>query len=166
MFFIFTVPNVRISVDPPGIPVPGQGFQYFVGTNLSLSCLVTPPPPIDIEYRWICSTGCFANMETSQNISVMGLNVSDSGVIHCVVNVIEVDFISQSFELQVIMIGKEAMFIYVHKYTYVGMYVCTLLRICMHQYNNILSLLRFTILSNYYTYILNTILERNHSLQI
>ena len=125
VFFIFTVPNVSISVDPPGIPVPGQGFQYFAGTNLSLSCLVTPPPPTDIEYNWICSTGCFAHMETTQNISVMGLNVSDSGVILCSVNVIGANFLSQSFELQVIMMGKEAMFIYVHKYTYVGMYAHT-----------------------------------------
>ena len=118
--YFFTVPNIRISVDPLGIPVPGQGsgggpgsgfgstytFQYFVGADLNLSCLATPPPPIDIPYRWICSTGCFADMETTQNISVMGLNVSDSGSIFCGVNLIGVDFFSQSFGLQVIMMGK------------------------------------------------------------
>ena len=111
MFLLFTVPTVRILVDPLGIPVPGQGsgFHYLVGSDLSLSCLVIPSPPIAIEFSWRCSTGCFADMQMTQNISVMSLNVTDSGVLYCLVNIIGVEIFSQNLELQVI--GKEIMFI-------------------------------------------------------
>ena len=112
-FSSFTAPNISILIDPLGEPVPGSTnvFQYVAGSDLSLSCLVTPPPPSDSEFSWRCSTGCFAVFEMTQNISVMSLDITDSGVLNCVVNINGVELLSEPIELQVVMMGKEAMFI-------------------------------------------------------
>ena len=112
-FMLFSAPNISILIDPVGEPVPGSTnvFQYVAGTGLSLSCLVNPPPPSDSEFSWSCSTGCFADMEMTQNISVMSLDITDSGVLNCVVNINGAELVSEPIGLQILMMGKETIFI-------------------------------------------------------
>ena len=100
--------DVSIVRNPLGNPVPGttNAFEYVVGTGLILTCSVIPPPPSDSEFSWSCSTGCFADMETTQIISVAALEEMDSGVISCSVVIDGMEYFSESFELQV-MAGKK-----------------------------------------------------------
>ena len=87
-------------------------FEYTVGTDLSLACLVTPAPPTGSQFDWSCSTGCFADMQMRQNISIMNLNLTDSGVITCSVNYRGTLFYSESIELRVAVMGKKANILY------------------------------------------------------
>ena len=95
--------DVTIITNPRGNPVAGSNntFEYSAGTDLNLTCLVTPTPPSDSEFSWSCSTGCFADMEMEQTIHTTILNVTDSGILNCSVVVNGVKYSSESFELQV-----------------------------------------------------------------
>ena len=101
--------NVSIMIEPLGTPVLGTDntFEYLAGTDLNLTCLVTPTPPAGSEFNWTCSTGCFADMEMEQNISAMDLDTADSGVINCHLNADGIEFSSGSIVLIVLMMGKK-----------------------------------------------------------
>ena len=92
--------------------------------------MVDPPPPPDSEFSWSCSTGCFADLEMTQNISVMSLDITDGGVLNCVVNINGAELVSEPIELQVLMMGKETMFLVMHVFSkFGGCFKCTL-RLC------------------------------------
>ena len=96
---------------PLSEPVPGSTniYRYDAGTNIRLSCSVIPTPSSDVEFSWSCSTGCFADMAATQNISVMSLDAIDSGIINCLANINGMVLSSEPIELQVITIGKQMM---------------------------------------------------------
>ena len=96
--------TVNIVANPSGYPVDENNniFEYFAETDLTLTCSVMPTPPSDSEFIWSCSTECFADMQMTQNISVISLNATDNGVLNCSVVVNGVQYFSESFELQVL----------------------------------------------------------------
>ena len=97
--------------DPFGNPVPGATnvFEYYTGTDVSLTCMVTPTPPSDSEFSWSCSTGCFADMEMEQTINVTDIEEMDSGVINCSVIIDGMEYFSAFIDLQVFE-GKKDIF--------------------------------------------------------
>ena len=105
--------NVVITTDPLGVPVSGgiNVFEYYAGTDLSLTCMVTPTPPSDSEFSWSCSTGCFADMEMEQTINVTEIEEMDSGVVNCSVIIDGMEYFSEFIELQVVE-GKKNTFTY------------------------------------------------------
>ena len=89
---------------PPGIPSDqsnNKTFGYLTGSDLNLTCMVTPTPPADSEFSWNCSTGCFADMRTEQTIFVTDLNTMDSGLISCSLTINNVDYHSEPLNLLV-----------------------------------------------------------------
>ena len=106
--------------DPPGSFINGSdnSFGYLVGSNVNLTCLVTPTPPSDSEYSWSCSTGCFVDMEIEQSVNVSGLEVTDEGVLNCSVMIDGIEFVSSLFQL--VISGKLS--IRTHYYNSVSCY--------------------------------------------
>ena len=89
---------------PPGIPSDqsnNKTFGYLTGSDLNLTCMVTPTPPVDSEFSWNCSTGCFADMRTEQTIFLTDLNTMDSGLISCSLTINNVDYHSEPLSLLV-----------------------------------------------------------------
>ena len=92
--------NVTVVSDPPGYG--GNSiFEHTVGSNLTLTCMVTPTPPSDTEFSWSCSTGCSFDMETEQSINITELEVTDNGEFNCSIIIDGVVYISETIELQV-----------------------------------------------------------------
>ena len=96
--------SVVITTDPLGNPVTGATnvFEYYIGTDLSLTCMVIPSPPSDSEFSWSCSTGCFVDMEMEQTIYVTEIEEIDSGVVNCSVIFDGIQYFSGFIELQVV----------------------------------------------------------------
>ena len=96
--------RVVITTNPLGNPVPGATnvFEYYTGTDVSLTCMVTPTPPSDSEFSWSCSTGCFADMEMEQTINVTDIEEIDSGVINCSVTIDGTQYFSEPIEIGVV----------------------------------------------------------------
>ena len=101
---LFTAYSVNIIGDPFINPVLGTNntYEYFAGTDVNLICYVTPTAPSDSEFTWSCSTGCFADMEMSQVVNVTELEEIDSGILNCSVIINGTQYVSESFDLQVI----------------------------------------------------------------
>ena len=72
-----------------------------MGSDLNLTCLVTPTPPTDSEFSWNCSTGCFADMRIEQTINVSNLTSLDSGLLTCSFTIGDVDYHSKTLDLLV-----------------------------------------------------------------
>ena len=89
--------------NPLGTPIDGNNntYEYLVGSDLNLTCSVTPAPPAGSEYRWNCSTGCFADMKTEQTINVTDINTMDNGSITCSFSINNVDYHSEPLNLLV-----------------------------------------------------------------
>ena len=77
-------------------------LKYLIGSDLNLTCAVTPTPPSNSVFNWSCSTGCFADMEMGQTISIAMLNESDSGEIICSFMFDGLQYESDPFNLQVV----------------------------------------------------------------
>ena len=77
--------RVDIVTNPLGVPVHKNNntFGYLIGSNLNLTCLVTPILPANSTFSWSCSTGCFADMKMEQTINATNLDTMDSGSITC-----------------------------------------------------------------------------------
>ena len=95
--------HVSIITDSPGFPVDGSNnaIEYLVGSDLNLTCLVTPTPPAGSEFSWNCSTGCFADMRMEQTINVTNMTSMDSGSITCSYTVSNLDYHSEPLDLLV-----------------------------------------------------------------
>ena len=76
-------------------------IEFPVGSNLTLTCMVTPTPPSDSEFSWSCSTGCFVDMEIEQSVNITELEQTDSGELNCSVIIDDVEYTSESIELRV-----------------------------------------------------------------
>jgi len=99
--------NVAVTSDP--IEYGGTILEYSVGSNITLTCIVTPTPPPDSEFSWSCSTECFVDMEIEQSVNISELEVTDSGELNCSVIVDGVEYTSETVELRVT--GKHIKFI-------------------------------------------------------
>ena len=89
--------------NPLGVPVDKDNntFGYLTGSDLNLSCIVTPTPPSISNLSWNCSTGCFADMKTEQTINVTDTDTMDSGSITCTFTVNNEDYHSEPLNLLV-----------------------------------------------------------------
>ena len=72
-----------------------------MGSDVSLTCLVTPTPPIGSEFRWNCSTGCFGDIRMGQTIIATNLTTMNSGSITCSLTVSGVHYHSEPLDLLV-----------------------------------------------------------------
>ena len=94
-----TVYDIAIVSDPP---ISKNGiFEFPVGSNITLTCMVTPTPPSDSEFSWICSTECFVDMEIEQSVNITELEIADSGELNCSVIIDNVEYTSEIIELRV-----------------------------------------------------------------
>ena len=91
------------SVTVISVPLANQSdiFEFPAGSNLTLTCMVTPTPPSDSEFSWSCSTGCFVDMEMEQSVNITELEVTDSGELNCSVIIDDFEYTSESVELKV-----------------------------------------------------------------
>ena len=95
--------NVSIISNPPGYVVGDNNtYEYFYGTDVTLTCSVFPAPPVYRTVSWGCSTGCFANGRTTSTVRVSGLDEGDSGIINCSMAINGIQYYSEPFGLQVI----------------------------------------------------------------
>ena len=96
--------NVSIVNESPGIfGGENNSFQYFIGTQLSLTCLITSTPVANSEFRWRCSTGCLNGVELGQTIN---LTVQQGGVIFCAYTVDDIEYSSDPIEIREPVTGK------------------------------------------------------------
>ena len=104
MYFIEPF-QADIVTSPPGVPVDKDNntFGYLIGSNLSLTCSVTPiiPANLDSSFSWNCSTGCFADMRMEQTFNVTDLDTMDNGSITCSFTFDNVDYHSDPLNLLV-----------------------------------------------------------------
>ena len=91
-----------------------------MGSDLNLTCLVTPTPPADSEFSWNCSTGCFADMRMEQTINVSNLTIMDSGLVTCSLTINNLDYHSDPLDL---LVTGQLTFNIVHNIIYVCNYV-------------------------------------------
>ena len=104
MYLKYIAYEVRITASPDDNPVNGSSntLEYPVGSNLSLTCAVTPAPPANSQFSWSCETGCFADMKMSHTIFATKLNTVDSGSITCSLTINNVKYHSKPLHLQVV----------------------------------------------------------------
>ena len=103
--------QLSIVSEPPGTLIGGinnNSFVHVVGSNLTLTCLISSTPVDNSVFKWRCSTGCLASVEMGQKISVM---MQKSGMIFCAYTVNGVEYNSDPIEINVT--GK-----------FTGTYVC------------------------------------------
>lgn len=100
---LFTDYNISIITTPVGYPALGTNntYDYLSGTNLKLTCSVVPAPPFGSLFSWRCSTGCFADMRTTQSIYISNLRKTNTGVLNCSAIIDGVQYFSGPFGLQV-----------------------------------------------------------------
>ena len=112
--------RVSIKTDPPGFSSYGNNntVEYLMGSDLNLTCLVTPIAPADSEFSWNCSTGCFADMRMEQTINISNLTTLDSGLVTCSITVNDLDYHSDPLDLQV---TGQLTFNIVHNIIYIRM---------------------------------------------
>lgn len=84
------------------VSITTSSLVYPVGSNLYMVCSVNPTPPANSEFRWQCSTGCFADKKVGWLISGTNLNAKDSGSITCSLTVNNVEYHSEPVNLQVV----------------------------------------------------------------
>jgi len=90
--------SVVVIPDPPAYG--DTVFEYPIGSNVTLTCMVTPTPPSDSEFSWSCSTGCLFDLE--QSVQFNDIKPADNGEMNCSVAVDGVKYTSNVVELRVI----------------------------------------------------------------
>ena len=95
--------NVSIVPNPLGIPFDENynAVEYLIGSDLNLTCSVTPAPPANSEFTWKCSNGCFADMVMEQTINVKDLNTTDSETLTCSFTSDSLEYHSEPLDLLV-----------------------------------------------------------------
>ena len=78
-----------------------NNIEVPIGSDLTLTCMVTPTPPSDSEFSWSCSTGCFVDMEIEQSVNITELEIKDSGELNCSVIIDDVEYTSEVTNLKV-----------------------------------------------------------------
>ena len=76
-------------------------FEYTIGNNATLTCVISPTPPSDSEFYWSCSIGCSFDKKAGQTINIE-LELTDSGKLNCTVMIDGMEYTSKSVELRVI----------------------------------------------------------------
>ena len=75
-------------------------FEFTAGSNITLTCMITPTPPPDSKFSWCNVNGCSMNLE--QSMELTDLKLSDSGKLNCSLIVDDVKYTSKVIELRVI----------------------------------------------------------------
>ena len=101
-FICFAVPRYNVSVlSTPPVYENTNLLELTVGSNLTLTCMVTPPPPSDSEFSWSCN-GCSLELIHFQSVNINELEMSDSGEINCSVMDDHEKYTSEPIKLQVL----------------------------------------------------------------
>ena len=104
MYFIEPF-QADIVTNPLGVPVnkDNNTFGYLIGSNLTLTCSVTPilPANLNSNFSWNCLTECFADMQMEQTINVTDLDTMDNGSIICSFTFDNMDYHSKPLNLLV-----------------------------------------------------------------
>ena len=96
--------NVSIINETPGIfGRENNSFAYFIGSQLSLTCLITSTPVANSEFKWRCSTGCLNGVKVGQTIN---LTVQQGGAIFCAYTVDGIEYSSDPIEISIPITGK------------------------------------------------------------
>jgi len=98
----FTLTIVSNSSSPSADSDGDYDLNYIAGSDVNLTCMVTPPPPPNSEFSWNCSTGCLEGIEMEQTIRLASFGRIESGVMSCSMDFGGNVFQSQSFHLRVI----------------------------------------------------------------
>jgi len=77
-------------------------IDYVIGSDVSLTCTITPAPPPNSEIRWNCSTGCFDGLEMGNSINLMNIQVREGGMIYCSVTIAETVYYSELSDIKII----------------------------------------------------------------
>ena len=109
--------NVSIINETPEIfgGENNNSFVYFIGSQLSLTCLIASTPVTNSEFRWRCSTGCLNGVEIGQTINV---TVEQDGMIICAYTVDGVEYSSDPIEIRVLT-GKLHLWLHTYMITVV-----------------------------------------------
>ena len=97
-FTLTIVSNSSISTDNQD----ESSLEYVAGSDVNLTCMVTPPPPPNSEFTWNCSTGCLEGVEMEQTISLANISRIESGLMNCSMIISGNNFQSQLFQLTVL----------------------------------------------------------------
>ena len=97
-FTLTIVSNSSVSTDNDD----NSSLEYVAGSDVNLTCMVTPPPPSNSEFSWNCSTGCLEGVEMEQTISLANVSGIESGTMNCSMTISGNNFQSQSFQLTVL----------------------------------------------------------------
>jgi len=87
--------EVVITADPP---VGDCAFGYPIGSNVTLTCMITPTPPsvsVFGNFYWQCSTGCAVDMHSEQSIVITNLDIFDSRILNCSATIDDVVYFSE-----------------------------------------------------------------------
>ena len=97
--------NVSIVNETPGMFAAenNNSFISFVGSVLNLTCSIASTPVANSEFRWKCSSGCLAGMESGQTISI---TVQQSEMIVCSYAVDSIEYDSDPVQIHVPVNGK------------------------------------------------------------
>ena len=104
---------VTIVSSPAGTPVsgPANTFDYPIFSNVTLTCMLDPPPSATVVYRWN-TTGCYSNSnytgvpcfprnQMTQDVTGTGLTAKDAGTITCTVTFGTMQYTSAPFTLRI-----------------------------------------------------------------
>ena len=83
MNFLNFIVKVAVLTNPAGIPSgdsSNNSFTHVLGSSIMLTCSISSTPAANSVFKWSCSTGCLADVEMEQTISV---TLHKSGEIFC-----------------------------------------------------------------------------------
>jgi len=75
-------------------------FEFTAGSNITLTCMITPTPPPDSKFSWCIVDDCSMNPERS--IELTDLTITEGGKFNCSVIVDDVKYASRVIELRVL----------------------------------------------------------------
>lgn len=98
------VVKVAVLTNPPGVPSGGisnNSFTHTLGSSIMLTCSISSTPAANSVFKWSYSTGCLADVEMQQTVSV---TLQKSGEIFCAYTVDGIEYYSDPIEI--IVTGK------------------------------------------------------------
>ena len=75
-------------------------FEFTAGSNITLTCIITPTPPPDSKFSWCSVDDCSVNVQ--QSIELTDLKITDGGKLNCSLIVDDVKYTSKVIELRVL----------------------------------------------------------------
>ena len=75
-------------------------FEFTAGSNITLTCMITPTPPPDSKFIWCSVDDCLMHVE--RLIELTDLKKTDGGKLKCSLIVDDVKYTSKVIELRVL----------------------------------------------------------------